>query len=774
MRCTDDQPVWQNYRNIAIKLYKAAPAPKGELVRRCYKSLARLHTVLNGSNIQGWKVHVPAPLYGCESSAALVMSVVPGRTLSSWLERDDLPCEVRHSLPHAIIAVVNRLWSEGQIHGDLTFDNILCDVGARDLSLVDPGVRTICPFGDDDRTRRWGAPAHDLGHLLHDMGVAILSGMANPIAFQRKRRFAEALVRAFLETIGSPEERQSHLDEISLCTRLHLMALGAGWFSLLGLYQKLQSQVGLWRLEKLVRTVKAELGLSPSRNICPDFHWSQGFSSRSKSETVEAMRDPNGSDQTEVSACPGRHDQQAGPVRILLGIFETLDRAEIPYCVLHGYETYPQRITSDADCMISAGVHPHRLAALFHANRGAIGAELVCCKGYYFVFVGRNSDHTPCFVVLDLSVDYELDGLKFYSGRKIVESRRRHDQFWIPAAELEFGGYLVRRIGKAQLNDEQARRLSALYRQGPAACQQQIAHFWGTARGALIARAANSGNWGEVRRSLRSLATEMRLRQIWRHPYYAIGSWSRRLGRRVRSVCWPEGGLCVAFLGPDGAGKSSVIKAVPNALAGAFNRTTCYGFAPGVLSWLRPPDGPNVRPHAAPSRSRLISVMRALCYWFVYYLLCYRVVLRLHLAHSTLVLHDRHLLDAIVDPKRYRYSGPACLLRLIWWFVPKPDLIILLDAPPEVLQARKQEVPLQESERQRKAYRLLVEPMSNGFIVDAARPLPQVVNEVQNIVLLHLASQTARRLGLKPVGCEAHKTELSEDGLRASPAAAGD
>ena len=45
---------------------------------------------------------------------------------------------------------------------------------------------------------------------------------------------------------------------------------------------------------------------------------------------------------------------QSGPGRILLGVFETLDRAGIPYCVLHGYESYPQRIKSDVDCMISA------------------------------------------------------------------------------------------------------------------------------------------------------------------------------------------------------------------------------------------------------------------------------------------------------------------------------------------------------------------------------------------------------------------------------------
>src|SRR5205823_4436087 len=123
-------------------------------------------------------------------------------------------------------------------------------------------------------------------------------------------------------------------------------------------------------------------------------------------------------------------------------------------------------------------------------------------------------------------------------------------------------------------------------------------------------------------------------------------------------------------------GKSSVLRAVSESLAGAFNRTAFYGFAPGVLRRLRRSEGPNTRPHAARPRSPLISVMRAIGYWFVYYLVCYRVMLRVHLARSTLVLHDRHLPDALVDPQRYRYSGPTWLLWLIWCFVPKPNLVI--------------------------------------------------------------------------------------------------
>ena len=78
----------------------------------------------------------------------------------------------------------------------------------------------------------------------------------------------------------------------------------------------------------------------------------------------------------------------------------------------------------------------------------------------------------------------------------------------------------------------------------------------------------------------------------------------------------------------------------------------------------------------------------------------------------------------------------------------KPDLIILLDASPEVLQRRKQEVPLEVTARQRDAYLALVQGMPNGQIVDAGRPLADVVESVSEAVLEQLRKRISRRFRL--------------------------
>ena len=73
-------------------------------------------------------------------------------------------------------------------------------------------------------------------------------------------------------------------------------------------------------------------------------------------------------------------------------------------------------------------------------------------------------------------------------------------------------------------------------------------------------------------------------------------------------------------------------------------------------------------------------------YWLLYYGLGYYWITYRPLVDDFLMLGHRHLVDSLVDRKRYRYAGPAWLLRLVWRAIPKPDLIVVLDAPAEVVR----------------------------------------------------------------------------------------
>jgi len=199
----------------------------------------------------------------------------------------------------------------------------------------------------------------------------------------------------------------------------------------------------------------------------------------------------------------------------------------------------------------------------------------------------------------------------------------------------------------------------------------------------------------------------------------------------------------VVFLGADGSGKSSVIERITADLAPSFRRTRYFHLRPGIGT-KQHGGAPVTDPHAQPARGWVGSVAK-IGYLLFDYTVGWWVKVRPLLVRSTLVIFDRYYHDILVDPRRYRYGGPMGLAGLVGRLIPKPDLWILLDAPPEVLQARKQEVPFEETTRQRDAYLALSPHLSNFQTVDAARPLGLVVNEVDDIILEHLAARTGRR-----------------------------
>jgi thymidylate kinase len=147
-------------------------------------------------------------------------------------------------------------------------------------------------------------------------------------------------------------------------------------------------------------------------------------------------------------------------------------------------------------------------------------------------------------------------------------------------------------------------------------------------------------------------------------------------------------------------------------------------------------------------RGALSSTLKVLYLWADYGLGYY---LRLYplLAGSTLVVFDRYFHDLLVDPLRFRYGGPRWLVELIARLIPLPDMMLILDVPAEVLQARKQEVSVQESARQVEAYRALAKSATvrgRAVLVDAARPLEDVVRQCVDGTQALLAERAARRL----------------------------
>jgi len=144
-----------------------------------------------------------------------------------------------------------------------------------------------------------------------------------------------------------------------------------------------------------------------------------------------------------------------------------------------------------------------------------------------------------------------------------------------------------------------------------------------------------------------------------------------RATERLRQ--WPgRRGLLVTVLGPDGAGKSTLVDAVGEAWPWPHQRVY-FGLWPDAH------DSHAVAKALWPLRRPLRAVRR------------YGVG-QLAAARGRLVLFDRYTYDAAVPPRGRLQGLKRLYFAVLLHSVPAPDLAVLLEAPGEVLHARKGEM----------------------------------------------------------------------------------
>ena len=429
-----------------------------------------------------------------------------------------------------------------------------------------------------------------------------------------------------------------------------------------------------------------------------------------------------------------------------------LDRGGVEWCILSGYRSDPEDVRpdrqGDVDLLVSRRDFsrvPEILAQI--SDLRIVQARLQDATSIRYELWADPTHWPPLLLGLDVYCEIRDLGTILMEPEEFLDRRRRvRGALWVPEPAVEFVYYLLKKCVKQHFfgvafEARHEARLMSLYQDDPDGCRRRLSRFFPQPEMALIARAAEGGDWTRVHADMPALLRRAK-RKLWlerpgdvlRCALTEIGRLFRRLRHRT--------GVVVAFLGLDGCGKSTVMARVGDDLLPAFRATTRFH--------LRPRLGRRPAPAAVvqdkPVRGWCFSIAK-LAIWAVDYVIGYLVHVFPRLIASTLVLFDRYYHDLLVDPMRYRYGGPVGLARWVGRRVPCPDLMILLDVPSEIATARKQD-PLRGTWREREGYLDLVRALPYGWIVDASQPLDRVVAEAERIVLGYMHKRTARRLRL--------------------------
>ena len=426
--------------------------------------------------------------------------------------------------------------------------------------------------------------------------------------------------------------------------------------------------------------------------------------------------------------------------QIRTGLLQNLLRALAPtgLAVLSGYRADSSNLPSDVD-VIGTPESFQKIKSLIQSGEvravQLLQHETTC---FYWVFHQPDERGRPVFLPFDFALDYRRNGNIFYRAADLLPHRLIRDGLSLLPPALEFGYYLVKKIGKGNLEPRHADILSGLYRQDPQGCERELARLFPDAERQLILHAAQTSDWSAIQNRL------PQLQRALKPAARATRDFLHEMIRRLKRVLQPTG-LVIAILGPDGSGKSTIAERLTRDLHPAFRHTRIVHLRPSLRA--RTESGPVTDPHGQPPRGVPASLLK-LIYWWGETALGWLSKIQPAKIRSTFVVFDRYYHDLLADPKRYRFGAPMWAARLIGYWIPRPDLFFILDLPAEIARARKPEIPLDEARRLREEYLKLSRTLPNVRVVDASRPLEDVATTVEQILLERLAQRVQNRLGL--------------------------
>ena len=348
----------------------------------------------------------------------------------------------------------------------------------------------------------------------------------------------------------------------------------------------------------------------------------------------------------------------------------------------------------------------------------------------WYAVVAIPSEYGWEFLKLDLCTDYRIGGRLLMRADELIESSVLEGGLWSrPAADANAQYYLFKSLAKGRFD-----RKTIDFIKGQATSQR------GLGSGRLIEdeqrqldawlEAESTPSSNAVRSVYRSLAL--------RRPKAHLREWLR-IAHRLRYPC----GFHLVLTGPDGVGKSTVAQSLIAQLNDCFRGVSKVHLFTVLSDEADQPKTP-IKPYQKGGLGWIGSMAKLVLIAARSHRLFWSFIMRRR-GQSFLVLNDRHVIDALADPKRFRLSLSPAVVRLLHYVTPSPDLILCLEAEPQTIQARKAEVSVSETADQLARYRDVVKSTRHAHLIDANGSPDEVAMRLTEHCLDGLAKRQVRR-----------------------------
>ena len=442
-------------------------------------------------------------------------------------------------------------------------------------------------------------------------------------------------------------------------------------------------------------------------------------------------------------------DSEAQPRHesVISGILGEWKSAGVGCVALRGYELLPRQVGNDLDVLVAErdqrtaesllvdSVVQHGMSRFMRVERSA--GYLVSHR-----FFDRMSTWN---LAIDIWTGLTWRGIPFLDAERVLDERKTGGPIDVPRPAHEAAASL---FGKALhgswVREDRREQIRKLVMSDESEFRRVGELAFGVRRTDLLLERVRRLELAPDPAETRRLRLALIVRAGGRSPARVVTGFTRELLRISKRARRPSG-VFLVMLGPDGSGKSSISMTLSDRLEDRLGSDGSMHFHWKPFRALDQRDpGPVSAPHAQPVRSRGASRAFQLFHWLEF-LFGSWLTIQPKVIRGLPVIGERYYLDVWLDPVRYRLDPGRRTEVPELYGVRRPDLILCLTAPAEILQNRKKEVPITETRRQLHALQSFAESEKSARIIDVDKPFEDVLYSCEIAVLEYLAQRDRGR-----------------------------
>ncbi|MFC1789843.1 hypothetical protein ACFLYY_02625 [Patescibacteria group bacterium] len=426
-------------------------------------------------------------------------------------------------------------------------------------------------------------------------------------------------------------------------------------------------------------------------------------------------------------------------------LFSILDQKRIPYAVLRNYDDLPEKPLkgSDVDLLIDTGNKDKYLNIL---------KEVARKSDSYVILKLPQVDCISCFVYqknsslgfwIDACTELSTKSFVWADSKFLLKNRRKNEKdfFVIPPGGEAATIFVKEFLSHSEIKKRYDLKIPYLAKNNKDAFIKTLRPYFKGKTVEEMFKICSDGKWNKASKKRKGWFLQLIVKDFLRQPFYQLFHLVEFIYRHIKKN-FSFKGITIAFIGPDGVGKTTVCEKIPKRTGKIYFKKNYqyhghFGFFPEWGNMYKRIFGKKRAQKIKENRRNekagfLYSVFSVLYYGLEYFISWPWVIWKK--MRGNLLIFDRYFYDfAAMNTS----SGiPLWLFWNIAKFIPRPNLVFIMLARPELIYKRKKELSLKEIERQIKAFRSdKIYKLAPATIIDGEKSTESVLNEVEDKIL---------------------------------------